>query len=60
MLQRLPGERASNGAKVLGLLCTNRHTEVGVLVCDSAPTLLHGTHRPQPTDRVKDSGTCAG
>ena len=31
-LQRLPGDRASNRAKVRGLLYTNRHIEADVLV----------------------------
>lgn len=43
-LERLPGERASNRVKVLGLLCTN------LLVCDHTHTLNstppHDTHRP--------------
>lgn len=40
-LQRHPRERAGNRAKVLGLLCANRHTEAGVLVCEHM-------HHPEP------------
>lgn len=42
-LQRLPGERNGNRAKVLGLLCANRHTEAGMLVCEH----MHH-HQPLP------------
>lgn len=54
-LQRPPGERVFNRAKVLSLLCANRHREADVLVCEhvhtsqpSAPP--HNTHRRWHTD----------
>lgn len=43
--------KASSRAKVLGLLCTNRHTEADVPVCEHMrtphpPMPLCNTHRP--------------
>lgn len=54
-LQRLPGEKAFNRAEVLGLLCTNRHTEADILVCEHMHTPQpsaspHNTHRHCHTD----------